>query len=201
MVSICLIAPYKQLLFPALFWLFGRGLGCCFGNFCGFSYFFPALFRLLGLGLRCCFGNFCGFSYFFLLFSGFLGGFGVLFGRFMRFQLLFSWSFSDFWLGLGCCLGNFCGFSYFFLLFPAFFRIFDGVWGAVLRIYAVSATFSCSFTDFGLWFGVLFCEFLRFHLHKTRLLCYQPMAIVHYDNLKIQYFLNKKTKKVNFQKK
>lgn len=117
MVSICLIAPYKinietdyslelfydfngfQLLFPALFWLFGRGLGCCFGDFCDFSYFF-------------------------LLFSSFLGGFGMLFG-----------------------------------------------------------------------------EFLRFQLHKARLLCYQPMAIVHYDNLKIQYFLNKKTKNMNFQKK
>lgn len=82
MVSICLIAPYKinietdyslelfydfngfQLLFPALFWLFGRGLGCCFGDFCDFSYFF-------------------------LLFSSFLGGFGMLFGEFLRFQLLF----------------------------------------------------------------------------------------------------------------
>lgn len=82
MVSICLIAPYKinietdyslelfydfngfQLLFPALFWLFGRGLGCCFRDFCDFSYFF-------------------------LLFSSFLGGFGMLFGEFLRFQLLF----------------------------------------------------------------------------------------------------------------
>lgn len=80
MVSICLIAQYKyktdyslelfydfngfQLLFPALFWLFGRGLGCCFGDFCDFSYFF-------------------------LLFSSFLGGFGMLFGEFLRFQLLF----------------------------------------------------------------------------------------------------------------
>lgn len=82
MVSICLIAPYKinietdyslelfydfngfQLLFPALFWLFGRGLGCCFGDFCDFSYFF-------------------------LLFSSFLGGVGMLFGEFLRFQLLF----------------------------------------------------------------------------------------------------------------
>lgn len=81
MVSICLIAlstniktDYSlelfydfngfQLLFPALFWLFGRGLGCCFGDFCDFSYFF-------------------------LLFSSFLGGFGMLFGEFLRFQLLF----------------------------------------------------------------------------------------------------------------
>ena len=124
-------------------------------------------------GLGCCFGDFCGFSYFFLLFSGFLAGFGVLFRRFLRFQLLFS----------------------------AFFRIFGRVWGAVLRISAVSATFFCSFPDFLAGFGVLFGEFLRFQLHKTRFLCYQPMAIVHYDNLKIQHFLNKKTKKVNFQKK
>ena len=61
---------------------------------------------------------------------------------------------TDFWLGLGCCLGDFSGFSYFFLLFSGFLA--------------------------GFW--VLFCEFLRFQLHKARLLCYQPMAIVHYDN-------------------
>ena len=100
---------------------------------------------LFGRGLGCCLGNFCGFSYFFLLFSGFLAEFGVLFCGFLRFQLLFS-----------------------------------GFFGG---------------------FGALFGEFLRFQLHKTRLLCYQPMAIVHYDNLKIQYFLNKKTKNMNFQKK
>ena len=80
--------------------------------------------------------------------------------------------FFGFWLGLGCCFADFCGFSYFFLLF-------SGFWAG---------------------FGVLFGEFLQFQLHKARLLCYQSMAIVHYDNLKIQYFLNKKTKKVNFQK-
>ena len=137
------------------------------------------------------------FSYFFLLFSGFLAWFEVLFWGFLRFQLLFllfsgflagvwdavlgisaisatfSCSFPAFWAGLGCCLGNFCGFSYFFLLFSSFLA----------------------------GFGVLFQKFQELQLHKTRLLCYQPMAIVHYDNLKIQYFLNKKTKKVNFQKK
>ena len=57
-------------------------------------------------------------------------------------------------LGLGSCFGDFSGFSYFFLLFSGFLA--------------------------GFW--VLFCEFLRFQLHKARLLCYQPMAIVHYDN-------------------
>ena len=30
--------------FPA----FGLGFGCCFGDFCSFSYFLPGLFRLLG---------------------------------------------------------------------------------------------------------------------------------------------------------
>lgn len=123
-----------QLLFPALFWLFGK-----------MNLHTNLDLTLFGRGLGCCLGNFCGFSYFFLLFSGFLAEFGVLFCGFLRFQLLFS-----------------------------------GFFGG---------------------FGALFGEFLRFQLHKARLLCYQPMAIVHYDNLKIQYFLNKKTKKVNFQKK
>ena len=121
----------------------------------------------------------------------------MLFGEFLRFQLLFPaffrilggvwgavWGisavsatffyfFPDFWRGLGCCFGDFCGFSYFFLLFSGFLG----------------------------GFGVLFGEFLRFQLHKTRFLCYQPMAIVHYDNLKIQHFLNKKTKKSEFSEK
>ena len=74
----------------------------------------------------------------------------------------FFCSFPDFELGLGCCLGNLCRFSYFFLLF-------SGFWAG---------------------FGVLFGEFLRFQLHKTNLLCYQPMAIVHYANLVL---LNKYT--------
>ncbi|WP_306769498.1 hypothetical protein, partial [Agathobacter rectalis] len=38
-------------------------------------------------------------------------------------------------------------FSYFL---PGLFRLFGWVWGAVLGISAVSATFSCSFPDFGL---------------------------------------------------
>ena len=95
-----------------------------------------------------------------------------LFYDFNGFQLLFPALFWLFGRGLGCCFGDFCDFSYFFLLFSSFL-------GGV---------------------GMLFGEFLRFQLHKARLLCYQPMAIVHYDNLKIQYFLNKKAKKANFQK-
>ena len=37
-----------QLLFLGFFPAFGLGLGCCFGDFCSFSYFLPGLFRLLG---------------------------------------------------------------------------------------------------------------------------------------------------------
>ena len=85
--------------FPA----FELDLGCCFGDFCGFSYFLPGIFRLLGwvlgavleisavsatflgifpavsLGFGCCFGDFCGFSYFFWGFSGYWAEFWVLF--------------------------------------------------------------------------------------------------------------------------
>lgn len=52
-------------------------------------------------------------------------------------------------------------FSYFFLLFFGFLGWFPDFWRD---------------------FGVLFGEFLQFQLHKARLLCYQSMAIVHYDN-------------------
>ena len=107
-----------------------------------------------GLGLRCCFGVFCGFSYFFLLFSGFWAGFEVLFWRFLRFQLLFS----------------------------ALFRILGWVWGAVLGISAVSATFFCIFFGFWVDFGSCFKSFMDYSSTRACLLCYQPMAIVHYAN-------------------
>ena len=55
----------------------------------------------------------------------------------------------------------FYDFNGFKLLFSALFRLFGLVWAG---------------------FGVLFGEFLQFQLHKARLLCYQSMAIVHYDN-------------------
>ena len=116
-----------QLLFSALFRLLGWVWGAVWG-ISAVSATFSCSFPAFALGLGCCFANFCGFSYFFLLFSGFCAGFGVLFGEFPRFQLLFSALFPDFWLGLGCCLGDFCGFSYFF---PDFFRLFGWVWGAV----------------------------------------------------------------------
>ena len=92
---------------------FLAGFGCCFGDFCSFSYFLPGLFRL----------------------SGWVW---VLFWGFLLFQLLFLESFPAFGLGLGCCFWVFCSFSYFF---SAFLRLYGWVWGAVLGISAVSATF------------------------------------------------------------
>ncbi|MFR5463240.1 MAG: hypothetical protein ACLTH9_09145, partial [Agathobacter rectalis] len=71
------------------------GFGCCFRDFCSFSYFFLGLFRMFcwvlgavlgisavsatfsqifpafGLGFGGCFRDFCSFSYFFSDFSGF----------------------------------------------------------------------------------------------------------------------------------
>lgn len=76
----------------------------------------------------------------------------------------------------------FYDFNGFQLLFSALFRLFGLVWGAVWGISAVSATFFLLFFGFWAGFGVLFGEFLQFQLHKARLLCYQSMAIVHYDN-------------------
>ena len=85
--------------FPA----FELDFGCCFGDFCGFSYFLPEIFQLLSwilgavlgifavsatfawdfpafeLDFGCCFGDFSGFSYFFWGFSGCWAEFGVLF--------------------------------------------------------------------------------------------------------------------------
>ena len=109
----------------------------------------------------------------------------------------FSRNFSGLWAGFGSCFGDFYGFSYFFLgFFPAFVLVL----GAVLGISAVSATFFWIFFGFWVDFGSCFKSFMDYSSTRACLLCYQPMAIVHYDNLKIQHFLYKKTKKVNFQK-
>ena len=143
---------------------------------------------------------------FFCSFPDFWAGFEVLFWEFLRFQLLFSalfrifgwvWgavlgisavsatffcSFPDFWLGLGCCFGDFCGFSYFFLLFSAFFRLFWLGLGCCFGNFCGFSYFFLLFSGFLAGFRVLFGEFMRFQLPKACLLCYQPMAIVHYDN-------------------
>ena len=137
----------------------------CFGDFSDSSYFLPGLFRILGWVWDAVLGISAVSATFSCSFLDFGAGFRVLFWGFQHFQLLFPVLFRlSGWI-LGCCLGNLCGFSYFFLLFSGFLA----------------------------GFRVLFGEFMRFQLHKAHLLCYQPMAIVHYDNWKIQHFLNKKT--------
>ena len=82
---------------------------------------------------------------------------------------------------------DFYGFSYFFL---DFFRLFGFGWGAVLGISAVSATFFCIFFGFWVDFGSCFKSFMDYSSTRVCLLCYQPMAIVHYANLVL---LNKYT--------
>ena len=123
----------------------------------------------------------------------------------------FSRNFSGLWAGFGSCFGDFYGFSYFFLgFFPAFVLVL----GAVFGISAVSATFFWFFSAFGLglgaflgisavsanffwiffgfWvdFGSCFKSFMDYSSTRACLLCYQPMAIVHYANLVL---LNKYT--------
>ena len=95
----------------------------------------------------------------------------------------FSRNFSVLWAGFGSCFRNFCGFSYFFL---DFFRLL----GAVLGISAVSATFFWIFFGFWVDFGSCSKSFMDYSSTRACLLCYQPMAIVHYANLVL---LNKYT--------
>ena len=77
-----------QLLFSALFRIFGWVWGAVLGISAVSATFFCS-FPDFWLGLGCCFGDFCGFSYFFCFFPAFLAGFWVLFREFMHFQLLF----------------------------------------------------------------------------------------------------------------
>ena len=91
------------------------------------------------------------------------------------------------WAGFGSCFGDFYGFSYFFL---GFFPAFGVGLGAVLGISAVSATFFWIFFGFWVDFGSCFKSFMDYSSTRAYLLCYQPMAIVHYANLVL---LNKYT--------
>ena len=105
---------------------------------------------------------FCNFSFFFTQFFWLMGWVGELFWGFLRFKLPFSGFFSAFGFGLG----------------------------AVLGISAVSATFFWIFFGFWVDFGSCFKSFMDYSSTRACLLCYQPMAIVHYANLVL---LNKYT--------
>ena len=74
--------------------------------------------------------------------------------------------------------------------FSGFFSAFGFGLGAVLGISAVSATFFCIFFGFWVDFGSCFKSFMDYSSTRACLLCYQPMAIVHYANLVL---LNKYT--------
>jgi len=99
--------------FCQVFACFWAEFGCCFGDFCSFSYFFSAFLRLYGWVWEAVLGFFAVSATFFWLFSGFMAGFGKLFWVFLQFQLLFSGFSPPFELCLGCCFGDFCSFSYF----------------------------------------------------------------------------------------
>ena len=96
-----------QLLFLGSFPAFGLGFGCCFRDFCSFSYFFLAFLRLLSWVFGAVLGIFAVSATFCRVFSGFWAGFGVLFWGFLLFQLLFLGFFPAFGLGLGAVLGIF----------------------------------------------------------------------------------------------
>ncbi len=110
----------------------------------------------------------------------------MLVGIFCNFSLFFT---QFFWL-MGWVGELFCGFLRFHLLFSVFFSAFGFGLGAVLGISAVSATFFCIFFGFWVDFGSCFKSFMDYSSTRVCLLCYQPMAIVHYANLVL---LNKYT--------
>ena len=110
----------------------------------------------------------------------------MLVGIFCNFSLFFT---QFFWL-MGWVGELFCGFLRFHLLFSVFFSAFGFGLGAVLGISAVSATFFCIFFGFWVDFGSCFKSFMDYSSTRVCLLCYQPMAIVHYVNLVL---LNKYT--------
>ena len=129
---------------------------------------------------------FCNFSFFFTQFFWLLGWVWELFWRFLRFQLLFSRIFRL----MGWVWELFWRFLRFQLLFSGFFSAFELGLGAVLGISAVSATFFWIFFGFWVDFGSCFKSFMDYSSTRACLLCYQPMAIVHYANLVL---LNKYT--------
>ena len=98
--------------------------------------------------------------------------------------------FSDFFRLLGWVWELFWEFLRFQLLFSGFFSAFGLGLGAVLGISAVSATFFWIFFGFWVDFGSCFKSFMDYSSTRACLLCYQPMAIVHYANLVL---LNKYT--------
>ena len=63
--------------FSRIFFSFLAGFGCCFGDFCGFSYFFSDFFRLLSWVLGAVLGISAVSATFSQIFSGCWAGFWV----------------------------------------------------------------------------------------------------------------------------
>ena len=88
------------------------------------------------------------------------------------------------------CLLGFSAISASFSRNLSIFLAYGLGWGAVLWISTVSATFFWIFFGFWVDFGSCFKSFMDYSSTRACLLCYQPMAIVHYANLVL---LNKYT--------
>ena len=81
----------------------------------------------------------------------------------------------------------FCNFSFFF---TQFFWLMGWVWELFWRFLRFQLLFSRIFSGFCFVFGGFFKSFMDYSSTRACLLCYQPMAIVHYANLVL---LNKYT--------
>ena len=86
----------------------------------------------------------------------------------------------------------FCNFSFFFTQFFWLmdFILMGWVWELFWRFLRFQLLFSRIFSGFWGWFGSCFKSFMDYSSTRAYLLCYQPMAIVHYANLVL---LNKYT--------
>lgn len=96
----------------------------CLLGFSAISASFSRNFSGLWAGLGSCFVDFYGFSYFFLDFFRLMDWFWELFWGFLRFQLLFHAIFSGLWAEFESCFGDFCGFSYFSRIFSGLWAEF-----------------------------------------------------------------------------
>ena len=130
---------------------------------------------------------FCNFSFFFTQFFWLMSWVWELFWGFLRFQLLFSGFFPAYGLGLGAVLEISTVSATFF---SDFFQLWGLVWELFWRFLRFQLLFSRIFSGFWVDFGSCFKSFMDYSSTRACLLCYQPMAIVHYANLVL---LNKYT--------
>ena len=133
----CRMSFYHTLGFFFLaFWR--GGLGAVLG-ISAISATFSCSFPAFWAGLGCCLGNFCGFSYFFLLFSSFLAGFVVCYIIFVHYTFL-AYGFNEH-LPLGIYLPRMMAFS--IKNFISTIKLFIGFIGwAALCFFVVPAFYA-----------------------------------------------------------